>query len=106
MEFRLVLFRSLHSRRLAAKQFITRNELDRDKLAWQSQVSKVTLSWNDLDLLINYTLAKQRIKLRQDVDNAQLELERVLASNTAAEFKAKCDEDSKKEKSKLAKERL
>jgi RND family efflux transporter MFP subunit len=96
----------LHSRRLAAKQFITRNELDRDRLAWQSQVSKVTLSWNDLDLLINYTLAKQRIKLRQDVDNAQLELERVLASNTAAEFKAKCDEDSKKEKFKLAKERL
>ena len=96
----------LHSKKLAAKQFITRNELDRDKLAWQSQVSKVTLSWNDLDLLINYTLAKQRIKLAQDVDNAQLELERVLASNTAAEFKAKCDEDSKKEKFKLAKERL
>jgi RND family efflux transporter MFP subunit len=96
----------LHSKKLAAKQFITRNELDRDKLAWQSQVSKVTLSWNDLDLLINYTLAKQRIKLRQDVDNAQLELERVLASNTAAEFKAKCDEDSKREKFKLAKERL
>ena len=28
-----------HSRRLAAKQFITRNELERDELAYQSQAS-------------------------------------------------------------------
>ncbi|MEI6131076.1 MAG: hypothetical protein WCR59_13505, partial [Planctomycetota bacterium] len=51
-----------HSRRLAQKQFITRNELEKDSLAWQAQMSKVTLAWNDLDLLVNYTLGKERIK--------------------------------------------
>ena len=94
-----------HSRRLASKAFITRNELEKDQLDWQSTVSQVTLAWNDLDLLINYTLAKSRIKLRQDVDNARLELERVLASNSAALFKAKSDEDSKKLELDFAKER-
>lgn len=95
-----------HSRRLAQKQFITRNELERDQLAWQSQVSKVTLAWNDLDLLINYTLDAERIKLRQDVDNADLELQRVLASNRAAQEKAESDEKSKLDEFKLAQERL
>jgi multidrug resistance efflux pump len=95
-----------HSRRLAAKQFITRNELEKDRLAWQAQVSKVTLAWNDLDLLVNYTLGKERIKLGQDAANAKLELERVLAANSAAEFKAKSDTDSKKAELDLAKERL
>jgi len=95
-----------YSKRLADKVFITRNELEKDKLAWQSQVSKVTLAWNDLDLLINYTLAQEIIKLRQDVDNAELELERVVASNNAAELKAQSDEDSKKAEYELARERL
>lgn len=95
-----------HSRRLAQKQFITRNELEKDQLAWQSQVSKVTLAWNDLDLLINYTLAKERIQLTQDRDNAQLELERVRGSNEALVIKADSDLDSREKEYKLAKERL
>jgi multidrug resistance efflux pump len=95
-----------HSRRLAQKQFITRNELDRDQLAWQSQVSQVTLAWNDLDLLINYELAKQRIQLEQDRDNARLEVERVLGSNDAAVTKADSELISKQAEFDLAKERL
>lgn len=95
-----------HSRRLASKQFITRNELEKDQLAWQSQMSKVTLAWNDLDLLINYELAKERIKLTQDRDNALLEVERVKGSNEAAVIKAESDLTSRGDEYELAKERL
>ncbi|MEO6596624.1 MAG: efflux RND transporter periplasmic adaptor subunit [Planctomycetota bacterium] len=95
-----------HSRRLASKFFITRNELEKDQLAYQSQVSKVTLAWNDLDLLINYTLAKERIKLTQDRDNALLEVARVQGSNEAAVIKADSDLDSRAREFQLAKERL
>jgi HlyD family secretion protein len=95
-----------YSERLAQKQFITRNELEKDKLAFQSQMSKVSLAWNDLDLLINYTLARERIKLTQDRDNAALELERVKGSNEAAVIKADSDLQSKQAEFELAKERL
>ncbi|MBL9077707.1 MAG: efflux RND transporter periplasmic adaptor subunit [Planctomycetes bacterium] len=95
-----------HSRRLAAKQFITRNELERDQLEWQSQVSQVTLAWNELDLLINYELEKQRIELQQESENATLELERVLASNDAEVTKADSELTSRQAEFTLAKERL
>ncbi len=95
-----------HSEKLAIKEFITRNELERDQLAYQSQMSKVTLAWNDLDLLVNYTLAQTQIKLRQDVDNAGLELARVIDSNAAAVRNADSDLLGKEAEYNLAKERL
>jgi multidrug resistance efflux pump len=95
-----------HSRRLAANGFITKNELEKDKLDYQSQMSQVTLAWNDLDLLINYELAKERIKLTQDRDNALLEVERVKGSNEAAVIKADSDLTSREAEFNLAKERL
>jgi HlyD family secretion protein len=95
-----------YSRRLAARQFITRTQLDSDQLSYQSQMSKVSLAWNDLDLLVNYTLAKDRIKLTQDRDNAALELERVKGANAAAEIKSTSDLESKRLEFELAKERL
>lgn len=96
----------MHSQRLEAKHFITRTELEKDQLAWQSQVSKVRLAWNDLDLLINYTLAKERIQLTQDRDNARLELERVKGNNEALVIKADSELDSKEKEFDLAQERL
>ncbi len=95
-----------HSRRLASKKFITRNELERDELAYQSQASKVTIAWNDLELLINYTLDTERIKLKQDYENARLELERVDASNEAERQKSLTDVDAKRKEYEVAKERL
>jgi multidrug resistance efflux pump len=95
-----------HSLRLASKQFITRNELEKDKLAYLSQVSKVTLAWNDLDLLINYELAKERIRLTQLRDNALLEVERVKGSNEAQLIKVESDLDSREREFNLAKDRL
>jgi multidrug resistance efflux pump len=95
-----------HSRRLAGKKFITRNELERDELAFQSQASKVTIAWNDLELLVNYTLNKDKIKLKQDHENSVLELERVEASNDAERQKMKTDIEAKDREYKVAKERL
>jgi multidrug resistance efflux pump len=95
-----------HSRRLAAKSFITRNEMERDRLAYESQLSKVSLAWNDLDLLINYTLLREKIQLTQDLVNAQLELERVIASNEAREVRERSDLDTKRREYELTAEQL
>ncbi|MCB9876382.1 MAG: efflux RND transporter periplasmic adaptor subunit [Planctomycetes bacterium] len=97
---------ALHSHRLAEKQFITRNELDRDVLAYQSQASKVMIAWNDLELLINYTLERDKIELNQNLANATLELERVRASNDAERKKSQFDVDAKQKEFEVATERL
>lgn len=95
-----------HSRRLAAKKFITRNELERDELDYQSQASKVTIAWNDLDLLINYSLERDLIELRQNLANATLEVERVLASNDAERKNSQFDVTAKQKEFEVAEERL
>ncbi len=96
----------VYSWRLAQRSFITQNELEGDELDYQSQGSQVTLAWNDLDLLINYTLAKERIKMTQDRDNALLEVERIKGSNEASVIKADSDLTSRELEFNLAKERL
>lgn len=95
-----------HSQRLAGKQFITPTDLEKDRIEFQRRLSRVGLAWNDLDLLISYTLFKDRIKLRQDVENAKLDLERVLASNQAEETRAESELKSKQAEYDLAKGRL
>ena len=70
-----------HSESLAVQDFITKNELERDKLAYESQLSRVTLSWNNIDLMINYTLQQDWIRRKQDVLNADLNLENTRARN-------------------------
>jgi len=95
-----------HSRSLAEKQFITRNELERDELAYQSQASKVTIAWNDLELLINYTLRSSKIELKQNLANAELEVERVQASNEAERSNSAFDVGAKQKEWEVAAERL
>ena len=95
-----------HSRRLAEKQFITRNELERDELAYQSQASKVTIAWNDLELLINYTLQRDKIEFRQNLENAELEVARVMATNDAERKNSQFDTDAKQKEFEIASDRL
>lgn len=95
-----------HSWHLQKKQFITRNELERDQLAYQSQSSKVTIAWNDLELLINYTLERDKIELTQNRENARLELARVQASNDAQRKNSQFDVDAKEKEFQVATERL
>lgn len=95
-----------HSRRLAEKQFITRNELERDELAFQSQASKVTIAWNDLELLINYTLQRDKIEFRQNLENAEIEVARVTAKNDAERKNSQFDIDAKQKEFEIASDRL
>ena len=95
-----------HSRRLAEKQFITRNELERDELAFQSQASKVTIAWNDLELLINYTLQRDKIEFRQNLENAEIEVARVTAKNDAERKNSQFDTDAKQKEFEIASDRL
>ena len=95
-----------YSRRLAAKQFITRSQLESDELAFQSQASKVTIAWNDLELLINYTLERDKIELRQNLENAELEVARVTAKNDAERKNSQFDTDAKQKEFEIASTRL
>lgn len=95
-----------HSEELQTRDFITRNELERDRLAHESQLSRVTLSWNNLDLLINYTLPQTRIRLTQDVLNADLALETTLARNEARRIRERAEVTAKEMENDLARERL
>ena len=72
-----------HSRNLEAKGFITKNELARDEINHQRQRSKVTVAWNNLQLLIKYTLQENLITLEQEVDNARLGLASVRGGSEA-----------------------
>ncbi len=96
----------IHSRNLAAKEFITQNELARDELAYQSQASKVTIAWNDLEMLVNYTLRSSKIELKQNLANAELEVERVKATNEAERSNSKFDVSAKQAEFEVATERL
>lgn len=95
-----------HSKRLAAKDYITRNELEKHKLDFDSQASRVRLSWNELDLLINYGLKAEKIDLELKVDNAQLELDKVVASATARRARENAELSSRESEYELAKGRL
>jgi multidrug efflux pump subunit AcrA (membrane-fusion protein) len=95
-----------HSEVLADNDFITQNELEKDRLTYDSQFSKVTLAWNGIDLLINYNLRQQKIQLNQDVVNAELDLERIMAGNDARRVKERADLESSQLEFALATERL
>lgn len=96
----------VYSRGLAKKQFITQNELEGDELDYQRGASTVTIAWNNLELLINYTLRSDKITLKQDLANAELEVERVLATNNAERSNGLFDVEAKQKEWEVATERL
>ena len=72
-----------HSRNLYEKDFITKNEFERDEISYKRQLSNVTVKWNNLQLLINYTLPETLIGLEQEMENAELGLRSVEATSGA-----------------------
>jgi len=72
-----------HSRNLEQKGFITTTELERDEINHKRQLSKQTVAWNNLGLLVNYTLPEDLISLELEVENAGLDVESVQAANEA-----------------------
>jgi multidrug efflux pump subunit AcrA (membrane-fusion protein) len=95
-----------HSQRLFLMDFITKNEMEKDDIDHKRQLSKVTLAWNDLELLIKYTLLETKITLDQDVRNAALDLESVIATNEATRVRERVELVSKEAEQVLATERL
>ncbi|MBK8974498.1 MAG: efflux RND transporter periplasmic adaptor subunit [Planctomycetes bacterium] len=95
-----------HSRELADQNYITRNEYDRDKLDYESQLSQLTLAWQQLDILIGYTLRKQQIEYNLRFENALVDLEKVRASNNARRTREQAELESTRTEFQLAKERL
>lgn len=105
-EFELAAETLLHSRKLQAKNFITRNELERDTISHRRQLSKVTIAWNDLQILINYTLREQLIALDQEIENARLGLVSERASAEARRVREAAELRSAKSELDLGRERL
>ncbi|MEC7584044.1 MAG: efflux RND transporter periplasmic adaptor subunit [Planctomycetota bacterium] len=95
-----------HSRNLQEKNFITRNELERDIISHKRQLSKVTVAWNNLQLLIKYTLRETLITLDQEIENARLTLISVKGTNDARRVREAAELKSANSEFLLAKEKL
>ncbi len=95
-----------HSRLLEEKGFITSTELKRDEIAHTRGLSKKTVAWNNLELLINYTLPEDLISLQLEVENARLGVESVRASNEARRVREQADLRGIESEYALARERL
>lgn len=95
-----------HSRRLLDRGFITRNELDRDEINYRRALSKVMVAWNNLQLLIKFTLPETQITIEREVENAQLGLESVIGANDARRVREVADLEASKAEYELARAQL
>lgn len=95
-----------HSRLLEEKGFLTSTELRRDEISHRRQLSNKTVAWNDLELLIDYTLPESLLTLRLEVENAELGVESARASNEARRVREEADLRGIESEYALAKERL
>jgi len=94
------------SKKLFDKGFLTKNELDRDDVDYQRNLSQITLALNNLDLLVHYTLPESSIETRQELENAALELESVRATGDARRVREQAELASSEAEYALAEERL
>lgn len=95
-----------HSERLAKKGYITRNELERDQINHQRQLSRMTVAWNDLALLVKYTLPESLITVEQEIENATLGLASVRGTGEARRVREAAELSASEAEFRLAKERL
>ena len=95
-----------HSRKLSERGFITSNELERDEIAYKRELSTQLVAWNDLLLLINYTLPETLLTLRLEVENSELNLESVLAASGARRVREDAELRSVEAEFLLAREQL
>jgi len=94
------------SMKLAAKDFVTKNELNNDKLSAESAVASVELAKNKRDLLVNYEHQKTQLELEQKSRDAALEVERVKAKGEAKLAQALAEKKSRNAEYELAKDRF
>jgi HlyD family secretion protein len=96
------------SKKLYEDQFISASELESDELAYKKKNLDLELAKRDLELLVNYTHKRQLAKLKSDVKQAEMALDRTRRKATAnvvqaeASLKAK-EAEYARQKSKLEK---
>ncbi|MCF7837763.1 MAG: HlyD family efflux transporter periplasmic adaptor subunit [Candidatus Marinimicrobia bacterium] len=83
------------SRRLANDNFLTRSELQADELAHKRRQLDLQLAEGKLELLKEFTNVQQMEKLRSDIRQAELALERVRRRATADLIRAEADRAAK-----------
>ncbi|MEZ5962594.1 MAG: efflux RND transporter periplasmic adaptor subunit [Planctomycetota bacterium] len=105
-ELKLAEDRLTWSERLKAKDFITKNELERDQLDADRKRYQVQRATNQKSLLQDYDLAIRQIEVEQKVIEAKLALERVVAQGDAKLAQATAEVESREAELKLAQERL
>lgn len=79
------------SRKLHRQGNISDRELRSSETAYDAQLSQSTLAWNNLQLLIKFTLREEGTRLLQDVRNAELRLESIKASNEGTRIGLEAD---------------
>lgn len=94
------------SKKLNEKDFVTKNELENDRLSKESAEAALVLSINKRDLLVNYENQKSRLELEQKARDAALEVERVKAKGEAKLAQALAEKKSRNAEYELAKDRF
>ncbi len=84
------------SEKLHAKDYITKNELDRDKITWERARLTLELAQARMKNLLDFDLRKQLKRLKADVREAELNLERVNERCEQKRIQAETDLKSKK----------
>lgn len=74
---------------LEAKGYVTENDLEADRLALKRQEIALQQARTALDLFMKYEFRKEAEKLRSDYEEAERELDRIVAKNRAEESKAR-----------------
>ena len=95
-----------HSRKLAEKGFITANELERHEIDYTRELSTQTVAWNNLLLLVNYTLPESQLGVALEVENSILNLASVRAGSEARRVREEADLKSIEAEFGLAQEQL
>ena len=91
---------------LAKDQLITRSELERDQINHRRQVSRMTVAWNNLQVMVNYTFREARITLLQEIDNSELGLDSIRATGEARRVREGAELKSTESEFRLAEEQL
>jgi HlyD family secretion protein len=105
-EVKLAEDRLAWSTRLQGKEYITKNELERDMLDAERKRYQLTRSRNTLKLLQDYDLKIKDLEVEQKVREAELERDRVRAQGEARKAQAEAEVASREAEFRLAKERL
>ena len=92
--------------KLREKDFITKNELERDQLDADRKKYQVVRAENQRLLLEHYDLEIKKLQVEQKVREAVLALERVEAQGEAKLAQARAEVESREAEYKLAKERF